>query len=70
MIYVTNEIIPAEILASLRESVGWNRMEKELSNPNIKSFFHIAVYEEDELIGYIGPVSINSTIKNEKSRQP
>ena len=33
--------LPSELLASLRESVGWNRMEKELSDPKLSSFYHI-----------------------------
>ena len=57
MRYIANEYVPAKSLASLRESVGWNRMEKELSNPQMTSFYHIAAYEEDELVGYIDCVS-------------
>lgn len=57
MRYIVNEHVPAELLASLRASVGWNRMEKELSNPQMTSFYHIAAYEEDELVGYIDCVS-------------
>ena len=57
MIFKTNEKVPADLLSSLRESVGWNRMEKELSNPNLISFCHISAYEENELIGYIDCIS-------------
>ncbi len=57
MRYIVNEHVAAELLASLRASVGWNRMEKELSNPQMTSFYHIAAYEEDELVGYIDCVS-------------
>ena len=32
-------------------------MDKELSNPRMTSFYHIAAYEEDELVGYIDCVS-------------
>ena len=32
-------------------------MEKELCNPNLTSYYHIAAYEENELIGYIDCVS-------------
>lgn len=31
MIYKYNEQVSVESLSSLRESVGWNRMEKEFS---------------------------------------
>ena len=57
MIFKTNEKVPVDLLASLRESVGWNRMEKELSNPKMTSYYHIAAFEGDELIGYIDCIS-------------
>ena len=57
MIYKLNEQVPAKELSSLRESVGWNRMEKELNNPKLTSYYHIAAYDEDKLIGYIDCVS-------------
>lgn len=57
MIYKSNEQVPAKELSSLRESVGWNRMEKELNNPKLTSYYHIAAYDGDKLIGYIDCVS-------------
>ena len=57
MIYKYNESISPEAMADLRESVGWNRMEKEYGNPLMTSFFHIAVYDEDLLVGYVDSVS-------------
>ena len=57
MVYKYNESISSEALADLRESVGWNRMEKEYGNPFMTSFFHIAVYDEDQLVGYVDSVS-------------
>jgi len=57
MEYKYNEFISAEALADLRESVGWNRMENEYSSPLITSFFHIAVYDENQLVGYIDSIS-------------
>ena len=57
MIFKTNEKVPAALLSSLRESVGWNKMEKELSNPNMTSFCHISAFEENELVGYIDSIS-------------
>ena len=57
MIYKYNESILPEAMADLRESVGWNRMEKEYGNPLMTSFFHIAVYDEDQLVGYVDSVS-------------
>ena len=57
MIYVCNEAVSVKELADLRESVGWNRMEKEYKNPLLTSYYHIAVYEKEVLIGYIDCVS-------------
>ena len=57
MVYKFNEKVFAGALADLREAVGWSRMEKEYESPEMSSFYHIAVYEEDKLIGYIDSVS-------------
>jgi len=55
--YKHNEQVSAKALADLREAVGWNRMESEYRNPLMTSYYHIAVYEDDRLIGYIDSVS-------------
>lgn len=52
-----NEKTPANALADLRESVGWNRMESAYRNPIIASYYHISVYTSEKLIGYIDCVS-------------
>lgn len=57
MIYKYNEIISAKTISDLRESVGWNRMEDVYGNPLMTPFYHITVYEKNELIGYIDCVS-------------
>ena len=57
MIYQYNETVSAKDLSDLREAVGWNRMESEYSNPLMMSFYHIAVYEDGKLVGYIDSVS-------------
>ncbi len=57
MMYKFNEKVSVKALADLRESVGWNRMEREYKNPLMTSYYHIAVYEDDKLIGYIDSVS-------------
>ena len=57
MVYKYNESISPEAMADLRESVGWNRMEKEYGNPLMTSFFHIAVYDGDQLVGFVDSVS-------------
>lgn len=57
MIYKYNETVSAKDLSDLREAVGWNRMEDEYSNPLMTSYYHIAVYEDGKLVGYIDSVS-------------
>ena len=57
MIYEYNETVSSEALADLRESVGWNRMESEYGSPLLSSYYHIAVYDGGQLIGYIDSVS-------------
>ena len=57
MIYKYNESISPKAIADLRESVGWNRMEKEYGNPLMTSLFHIAVYDGDQLVGFVDSVS-------------
>ena len=57
MIYKYNEPVSAKELSDLREAVGWNRMEKEYENPLMTSYYHIAVYENEELVGYVDCVS-------------
>ena len=47
MLYKYNETISAKALSDLRESVGWNRMEEEYGNPLMTSYYHIAVYEDE-----------------------
>ena len=57
MVYRYNEAVSAKALSDLRESVGWNRMEDEYNNPLMTSYYHIAVYEDDKMVGYIDSVS-------------
>ena len=57
MVYRYNEAVSAKALSDLREAVGWNRMESEYSNPLMTSYYHIAVYEDGKLVGYIDSVS-------------
>lgn len=53
--------IAVEELADLRQSVGWNRLERELSNPNLNNDFTICAYDDKTLVGYIAVLSNNST---------
>ncbi|WP_346930155.1 GNAT family N-acetyltransferase [Clostridium sp.] len=57
MDYRLNEKISVLTLADLRQSVGWNRMERELGNSKLQDFLTIACYDNSELIGYVSVVS-------------
>lgn len=57
MIYRINEPVSAKQIADLRQCVDWNRMESAYKNPIMTSYAHIAVYDNDQLIGYIDSVS-------------
>ena len=59
MIYKYNEKVELKELCDLRQSVGWNRMEKELANPRLQSYYHVAVYEDQsqKLVGFVDCVS-------------
>ena len=55
--YIENEPTSARQIAELRQSVGWNRMQECYQNPLMTSYFHIACYDGEKLIGYIDAVS-------------
>lgn len=57
MRFEENGSISPTSLADLRESVGWNRMENCYQNTKITSYFHIAVYDGNLLIGFIDCIS-------------
>lgn len=57
MIYKFNEAVSVNDLADLREAVGWNRMEREYGDARFNSYYHIAVYDADRLVGYVDCVS-------------
>ena len=55
--YIENEPMRAKAIADLRRSVGWNGMEDSYSNPHMISFYHIACFDGDKLVGYVDSVS-------------
>ena len=59
MIFKYNERVNVQDLCDLRQTVGWNRMEKEMADPRLNSYYHIAVYEDEnqKLIGFVDSVS-------------
>lgn len=57
MRYEFDAPVSAAALADLRESVGWNRMERELADPRLRSAFHLCCFDGDRLVGYVAAVS-------------
>ncbi|MDL2234304.1 GNAT family N-acetyltransferase [Ruminococcaceae bacterium OttesenSCG-928-L11] len=55
--YIENEPTSTEAIAALRRSVGWNGMENCYNNPLMASYYHIACYDDNKLIGYVDTVS-------------
>jgi GNAT superfamily N-acetyltransferase len=55
--YQDNTPVPAKQIAELRRSVGWNGMESCYSDPRMTSYYYIACYDDDKLIGYVDTVS-------------
>jgi ribosomal protein S18 acetylase RimI-like enzyme len=55
--YENNMPTPVKAIADLRRSVGWNGMEKCYNDPRMASYFHIACYDDDKLVGYVDSVS-------------
>ena len=57
MIYQFNEPVHSKAISDLREAVGRNRMDYAYENPLMASYCHIAVYQSDQLIGFVNCVS-------------
>ena len=55
--YIENKPTSAKAIATLRQSVGWNGMESCYNNPLMTSYYHIACYDGEKLIGYVDTVS-------------
>ena len=55
--YRDNTQVSAKQIAELRRRVGWNGMESCYDNPHMVSYYHIACYDGDKLIGYVDTVS-------------
>lgn len=53
---INNYIKPKEI-SDLRQAVGWNRLDDELSSPLLNDDFKISCYEGNQLIGFLSVVS-------------
>ena len=55
--YYLNKKIDMMQLSALRKSVGWNAMEKSLSNPKLQCFLSVSAFKDDRLIGYVEVIS-------------
>lgn len=57
MRYEFDAPVSAAALADLREAVGWNRMERDLSDPRLHNAFHLCAFDGEQLVGYVAVVS-------------
>lgn len=57
MRYEFDAPVSAAALADLRQSVGWNRMEGDLSDPHLQNMFHLCCFVGNRLVGYAAVVS-------------
>lgn len=55
--YIINPRINANAIGDLRESVGWNRMERVYEDPRMDSYCRIGAFWGETLIGYVDCVS-------------
>ena len=53
-------VSPADI-AYLRQSVGWNRMVRDLSDQRLTTALHLCAFDEKRLIGYAQVISNHVT---------
>ena len=53
-------VSPADI-ADLRQAVGWNRMQRDLSDPRLTTTLQLFAFDENHLIGYAQVVSNHVT---------
>ena len=53
-------VSPADI-ADLRQAVGWNRIERDLSDPLLTTTLQLCAFDEKRLIGYAQVISNHVT---------
>lgn len=56
LIYHENEYMSSEQIAALRRLVGWPGMAECYENPLMTSYYHMACYDGEKLIGYVDTV--------------
>ena len=56
MRYEFDAALSARAVADLRQSVGWNRMERELADVRLHNAFHLCCFDGDRLVGYAAVV--------------
>lgn len=57
MRYEFDAPVSAAALADLRQSVAWNRMERDLSDRRLHNAFHLCAFDGEQLVGYVAVVS-------------
>ena len=56
ILYKFDAPVSPAALADLRESVGWNRMQRDLADPRLRNAFHLCAFDGESLVGYAAVV--------------
>lgn len=56
MRYEFDAPVSPDTLADLRQSVGWNRMQRDLTDPRLRNAFHLCAFDGERLVGYAAVV--------------
>ena len=56
ILYKFDAPVSPAALADLRESVGWNRMQRDLADPRLRNAFHLCAFDGERLVGYAAVV--------------
>ena len=55
--YEFDASVPASALADLRQSVGWNRIQRDLTDPRLHNALCLCAFDGSRLVGYASVVS-------------
>lgn len=56
MRYEFDAAVSARAVADLRQSVGWDRMERDQADVRLHNAFHLCCFDGDRLVGYAAVV--------------
>ena len=55
--YEFDASVSPAVLADLRQAVGWNRMERDLSDPRLTRRLHLCAFDGERLVGFADVVT-------------